>query len=121
MIKIYYDIDYGKPIDKYLELIQIDHDYDIYISRRSLKHFVESRKKEMVDNHTKDEILNRLYFAVDNIITIFKDCDDLSIGEDGRFIYKKYFESIKKINLRIVLESNNNRLEICSIHFQKHK
>jgi hypothetical protein len=114
-------MDYGDYIDNHLELIRIDDHYDIYISRRSLKHFVESRKKEMVNSHTKDEILNKLYFAVDNIINVFKNCEDFFIQEDGRFIYIKYFTELTKHSLRIVLESNDNRLDVCSIHFQKRK
>ena len=120
MIRIYYDIDYGKPIDKYLELIQINLDYNIYISRRSLKHFVESRKKEMVDSHTKDDILNKLYFAIDNIILTYKNHDDLSVN-NNRLIYVKYFSELRESSLRIVLDATGNKLEICSVHFKKYK
>lgn len=75
----------------------------------------------MVNSHTKDEVLNKLYFAIDNIINVYANYDEYKINDLNRLIYTKYFESTKSVNLRVVLEKNDNRLEICSIHFQKHK
>lgn len=111
----------GSLIDGYLELIRFDYDYDVYISRKSLKHFVESRKKEMFDTHEEFEIFNKLYFAIDNVILTYSTFDKFIPKDSNRYIYVKYFESLKMINLRIVLELVSNRLEVCSIHFQKHK
>jgi hypothetical protein len=114
-------MDYGVLIDNYLELIRFHEDYDIYISRRSLKHFVESRKKEMLETHTEAEILDKLYFAVDNVILVYKKYDKIESTNIGRLIYTKKFENIQKINIRVVLDLVLNKSEICSIHFQKHK
>ncbi len=104
-----------------MELIKFDDNYNIYISKKALKHFVESRKKEMINTHSKDEVLSKLYFALDNVITVYLYFDELIPKHSDRFIYVKYFENLKKVNLRIVFELISNRLEICSIHFQKHK
>lgn len=111
----------GSLIDNYLELIRFDENCNIYISRKALKHFVESRKKEMFETHSEDEIFNKLYFAIDNIILTYLSFDEREEKDSNRFIYVKYFENIKLVNLRIVLELVSDRLEICSIHFQKHK
>ena len=114
-------MDYGVLINKHSELLQLDGNYDIYISRKALKHFVESRKKEMVYSHTKEEVLDKLYFAVDMVKSSYINPDMININHLGRPIYTKYLEKIKKTNIRIVFELKNERLEICSIHFQKHK
>jgi hypothetical protein len=114
-------MDPGSLIDNYLDIIRFDDNYNLYISRKSIKHFVESRKKEMSETHTKDEVFNKLYFAIDNVILTYSTFDKLTPKDSNRFIYVKYFENLKMIKLRIVLELVDDRLEVCSIHFQKHK
>jgi hypothetical protein len=114
-------MDQGILIDNHLELIRFDYDYNIYISRKALKHFVESRKKEMFETHTEQEIFDKLSFAVNNVINTYIDYDKFEIEKSGRFIYIKYFTELRKSNLRIVFEKVLNNLEICSIHFQKYK
>lgn len=111
----------GSLVNSYLKLIRFDDNHNIYISRKALKHFVESRKKEMSNTHPDKEIFDKLYFAIDNVISTYVTFDKLLIKESNRFICVKYFEQVKMINLRIVFELVNDRLEICSIHFQKHK
>lgn len=111
----------GSLIDNYLQLLRFDENYNIYISRKALKHFVESRKKEMFDTHTESEIFNKIFFAIDNVICTYISFDEMSQKDSNRVIYVKYFENVKLVNLRIVLELVSDRLEICSIHFQKHK
>lgn len=111
----------GVLIHNHLELLRFDKDHEIYISRKSLKHFVESRKKEMFNTHSKAEIFKKLYFAIDNVVHTYLNFDSILVKEGNRFIYVKYFENIKMINLRIVLEAVLDRYEVCSIHFQKHK
>lgn len=114
-------MDYGVLIDNHLELIRFDYNHNIFISRKALKYFVESRKKEMFDTHTEAEIFDKLHFSIDNIVETFKNHDELYNKSDGRFIYVKYFIELREHSLRIVLESIQDRLEICSIHFQKRK
>jgi len=114
-------MDYSILIDDHFELILISNTYNLYISRRSLKHFVESRKKEMTINHSKKEILSKLYFAIDNIVEIYCNFDDMKNKDEYRVIYIKNFNTINKHSLRIVFDKFEDRLEICSIHFQKRK
>ncbi len=65
----YYDLDHGSLIEKHTELLRAfdvrgskhkGHPHKnirVYISRKSLKHFVESRKKELSKNHTAEQTL----------------------------------------------------------------
>ena len=114
-------MDAGKLIDNYLKLIKIDTNYNVYISRRSLKHFMESRKKEMLGSHSDDEILNKLYFAVDNIINIYLNYDEIKTESLNRVKYTRYFIDTAKHSLVIVFDIFVDRYEICSIHFKKRK
>ena len=121
LIKIYYHMDHGVLIDNHLELMRFDDRYTIYISRKALKHFVESRKKEMVETHTEEEILNKLYFAVDNVVVTYVNYDEFKINVLQRLIYTKYFNELAYHSLRIVADNVSNTFEVCSIHFQKRK
>lgn len=114
-------MDYGQFIDNHLELICISYQNQLYISRRSIKHFVESRKKEMIDNHDDTEIFDKLYFAIDNIINTYVNNDENFIQENIRLAYIKYFTELRGSSLKIIFEKNNTKLEICSIHFKKYK
>lgn len=114
-------MDAGSLIDKHLQLIRIDKNHNIYISKGALKHFVESRKKEMIISHTEEEIFERLYFAIDNIISIYTSYDKTEVKSISRLIYSKQFTDSRDHNIRIVIDTFVNRYEICSIHFQKRK
>lgn len=120
LIVEYYEIEYGYPIHNHLELLKFDDEHEVYISRRSLKHFVDRRKQEMSNSYTDKEIINSLNFAMHNCIVVYSQFDKVEPKFPNRLIYSKYFEIINK-NLRVVLESVRDRLEICSIHFQKNK
>jgi hypothetical protein len=45
---------------------------DVYISKRALKHFVESRSAEMINRHGSEVALEALYFIVDNVENHFE-------------------------------------------------
>jgi hypothetical protein len=102
-------------------LLQIDIDYPLFISRRSLKHFVESRKVELIRKHTQNEVLSRLFLAVENVVEIYTNSDKTSLQENNRTVYTKYSINRTQHSIRLVLEQVENKLEICSIHFQKSK
>lgn len=107
-------------IDHYDELIQVSDLIQLYISRRSLKHFVERRKTEMCVHKDKDDILDRLYFAVEHLEDVVIVYDKLEINNNS-YIYSKHFNARYKANIRIVIESVSNHFEIKSIHFHKNK
>lgn len=111
---------YGVIIDRPRDLIKFHHSYDIYISHRALKHFVESRKYEMKESFSDEDIINNLLYAVDNVILTYEDFDKIEFKDPDRIIYSKNYTEINK-SIRIVLQVVQNRLEICSIHFQKSK
>jgi hypothetical protein len=114
-------MDSGQLIDNHLKLIKIDNNHNVYISRRSLKHFVESRKKEMINTHLEGDILNKLYFSIDNIINVYLNYDEIKTENLNRVKYTKHFIDIREHSLSIVFDVFFNRCEICSIHFKKRK
>lgn len=121
LIKIYLKLGNGILIHKHEELICISHIHNICISRRSLKHFVERRKAELIIRYNQKDILERLYFAIDSIEDVFTQKDSFEINELGRMIFTKNYNNLDRSSIRIVLEKKQDRLEIVSIHFKKNK
>jgi len=130
LVKIYYDLPYGQLIDKHSELLRV---FDIrgsihvfhphkmmrvYISRRALKHFVESRKIELDKYHSPEETLKSFYFAIDSIRETITNFDDYEIRL-SKYFYTKDYSIVDRPQIRIILEINNDNLEIISIHFKK--
>ncbi len=111
----------GDYIEHQTELLQIDASYPLFISRRSLKHFVESRKKELVKKYDTDEILSRLFFITDNIVKTYIFADSVVIQANNRIVYSKQPLNRHQYSIRIVADMIDSRLEICSIHLQKSK
>lgn len=93
----------------------------MYISRRALKHFVESRSREMKEKFTDDDVLKRLYFAIDSAESIFQEYDIFTQEDEVKRIYAKYFDKYPNFLIRIVVEVIENHLEVKSIHFKKTK
>jgi hypothetical protein len=130
LVKMYAKLDPGSLISNHLEILRVctiqnsihpEHPHDmirVYISRKALKHFVESRTYELKKRHSFEEIIENLYFAVDSIketVTNFDSCD-LTLP---KYIYTKDYSSFQKPQLRIVLEYKETCLEIISIHFRE--
>ena len=111
----------GEPIEKYKELLCICFKPEVYISRRSLKHFVESRSKEM-RLKSREEVIHYLYFAIEHAEVVFSEHDHF-IHENmaKKYIYTKFFIGEIRSSIRIVTEEVDFHQEIKSIHFQKNK
>ncbi len=92
----------------------------MYISKRSLKHFVESRSGELINKYDDEYILNRLNSIIDNIENILHNYDLFEI-KDNRLYFSKEFSIINLSAIRIVLEFIDNHYEIVTMHFQKLK
>src|SRR3989344_2483226 len=93
--------------------------FRVYISRKSLKHFVESRKEELRKRHTFAEAVVKILFAIEQISEVFLNFDKYEYEPEKHFYIKHYSG---EPSLRIFVEEKNiNSLEICSIHFTKHK
>jgi len=90
----------------------------VYISRRSLKHYVESRKKELLKNHTKENALQKILFAVNKIPEVIINFDRYEL-EPPNHAYIKDYSNIGYPSLRVLLDTKKEHLEIKSIHFTK--
>lgn len=121
LIQSYFNMENGEQIEHQTELLQIHPEYPLFISRRSLKHFVENRKKELVGKYDTDHILNRLFFIIDNVIETFNSHDNIVIQANSRIVYSKKPLNHPQYSIRIVVDKIDSRLEICSIHLQKSK
>jgi hypothetical protein len=132
LVRNYYDLEYGELIEKHTELLRIftirgskhnDHPHKmmrVYISRRALKHFVESRKKELSLKHTEKETLDNICFAIDTLPETIINFTGYELIPPKHFYIKDY-SHFGKPHLRILVEPKDYGLEICSIHFTKHK
>jgi len=127
----YFYLDHGILIENYLELLKIakvsesadpNHPHlgmNLFISRRALKHFVESRKKELLVHHSEEKTLELLLFATKNLKEIICDFDSYEYRPPNCHFYLKDYSHIGKSNVRILVENVNEKLEIVSIHFKK--
>lgn len=120
MIRDYYDLEVGFLIDRHLELLKVCSNPEVYISRKSLKHFVESRKAELQIRYEQKEVIRRLFFLIDAVERIMNGYDEEEIRDSGRYIRTKYFY-INRSAVRVVLDKKPRHWEIVSIHFQKTK
>lgn len=92
----------------------------VYITRRALKHVVESRKEQVLIRHTEEEALEAVCFALDHMPETIIHFDKFEY-EPPTYCYQKDFAPEGKPMLRIALELRAGRLEIKSIHFKKRK
>jgi hypothetical protein len=92
----------------------------VYISRKALKHVVESRKKELTINHTQQEAMDGICFLLEQAQEVIINFD-LYVYEEPTYIYIKKYTDIGKPFIRILVEDKNHGLEIKSIHFSKNK
>jgi hypothetical protein len=121
LVHEYFHMEYKSPIENHLKLLKVFFlkNTGIYISRRSLKHFVESRKKELLVNHTKERALASIIFAVRHISETITQFDSYKTQYPNRYLYTKDYSSTGSPRLRIILETVDNHLEIVSIHFKR--
>jgi hypothetical protein len=121
LIDEYLHLKKSELIADFLELIFVCklYDRDVCISKRSLKHFVESRSDELLE-YNNEYILERLYFIIDNIKNTLHNNDFYQVIEQ-RFYYTKDFFYPIRPSIRIVLESVNDHFEIVTMHYKKTK
>lgn len=130
--KEYCELEYGALIEKHLELLRIfdirgskhqDHPHKklrVYISRKALKHFIESRKHDLDKHHSEKEVTEIILFALDKIQQTITDFDSYEFVPPKHF-YTKDYSHEGKSPLRILLDLREERLEIVSIHFRERK
>ncbi len=91
--------------------------FRVYISRKSLKHFVEARKKELLKNHSPEIAIQYICFAIDMTKETVINFDS-SIKTNTRYAYSKTYTYIGMPQIRIIFDVFRDSLEICSIHFR---
>jgi len=129
----YYKLEDGFIIDKALEPLRVadikdgkyaekhpHHGYRVYITRRAVKHFVEERRRELSKKHKPAEVLTKITFAAEQIEDVVINFDLYELEPPEKHFYIKFYSG--EPSIRILCEpSGEQRLEICSIHFQKKK
>lgn len=130
LVKIYYNLRQGELIGRHTELLFLfkiknpnhpHHHFEVYISRMSLKHFVERRKEEFSKNNSENTALSLIYKILDKTHDVMINFDSYKFELSNKHFYdKEYFLSPTHARiLRILLEIKENRLEIISMHFRR--
>ena len=132
-VQEYFVLAYGDLIPNHTELLSLfvvqsirhenhpHHAYTVCISRRSLKHFVESRKRDLGKNHTEKYMLDMILFSVDSILEVITNFDYYEYEPPIKHFYTKEYSNFGKPSIRILVHIQNDVLEIVSIHFKKTK
>ncbi len=122
LIRKYIELDVGFHIEDHLSLILICNRPAIYISRRSLKHFVERRRVELFKNNGFSETIDLLFSMIMYIEKAVKDSDLITIKEfENKIIYEKVYKPENNLSIRVITEVVENHQEIKSLHFVKIK
>jgi hypothetical protein len=122
LIEEYCELEDGFYVEKYLELIIVCIEPDVYISRRALKHFVERRKVELLKNNSLTKTIEILISMVLYIQEVVKNSDSVTIEELGsKIIYEKLYNKENDLSIRVVTELVSNERQVKSIHFIKTK
>lgn len=134
LVSEYFPLEKGALIDKHSELLRVvdirgarctEHPHRkcrVYISRRAVKHVVEERKDAYLINHTEEETIEAICFAIDTIPETLMDYDKYEHQPKEKpptHFYAKDYSNLGKPGIRIVVEHKNNTLEIRSIHFRR--
>ncbi|OGI65962.1 MAG: hypothetical protein A3B11_00950 [Candidatus Taylorbacteria bacterium RIFCSPLOWO2_01_FULL_44_26] len=133
LAKGYYLLNKGDLIEKHDELLRIHTIKDskndkhphknnrVYISRRSIKHFVEERKIQLAKYHPEAEVLLRICFAIEQIPEVITNFDRYEFEPNPeKFFYTKHYPGEPSIRILCERSKNKNKtLEICSIHYKK--
>lgn len=94
----------------------------VYISRKSLKHFVEARKNDLGKRHPTEEILSRIMFAlnhVQDVVINYEHYEEDRVRMPPAHFYSKDYSYSDYPQLRILLDEIGEDMEICTIHFRK--
>lgn len=133
LVDKYFPLEEKTLIDKHSEIIRVfdirgskhkKHPHKnirVYISRKSLKHCVESRKNEFSKHHTEEIVLENIYFVIDKLQETITDFDLYEFEPPVKHFYTKDHSHAGKPSLRVLLELKETKLEIISIHFRKNK
>jgi hypothetical protein len=133
LAKLYILQEKGSHIEKHTELIEIfsildskndkhpHKDKQVYISRKSLKHFIERRKEDFSKYHSDEELKDMIALIINNINEVVINFDLYEYKPPVDHFYKKDYSYLIKSWIIVLLEEKNNCLEIKSIHIKKNK
>jgi hypothetical protein len=131
LVNEYYDLSDGKHILYPTDYIHIhtthrEHIYHsnhtVEISRKAIKHFVESRKRQLLAHHDETTVKEILVHMVGEIPQIIDSYDSYEYRKPNDFLFMRTSNHPRIPNVRIILEKYNEKtLHIKSIHITKHK
>lgn len=126
----YFALAKGALIEKHDEILRIidveggKHEnhphkgFRIYISRRSVKHFVEERRAELFKSHASADALTKICSAIEQIPEVIINFDKYEYEVyPEKYFYTKHYPGGPSI--RILCERGIDGLYICSMHFKK--
>lgn len=130
LVKEYFLLEDGVLIDHHeelLKLVEIDqlagthphYGKRVYISRRALKHVVESRRKDLFRKHSADVSLKIILFAIESVFEVVVNFDNYELEPTNNHFYTKDFSVEGMPKVRILMELESDSLQVKSIHFMK--
>ena len=131
LVREYLLLEKGVSIEKHAELLRVfdisgsvnkKHPHKnkrVYISRRALKHYVESRKEELGKHHAEDDVIDSIYFVIDHLQETVIDFEHYEYVPPERHFYTKDFYHLQKSKIRVLVEEKGTWLEVRSVHFRK--
>jgi hypothetical protein len=93
---------------------------EVYISKRALKHFVESRSTEMAKSYENRVILEKIFYIIDSAEDVL-NMHDVFQTMNGRYYFTKHYWNLDKPSIRIVLELVGDYFEVVTMHYKKTK
>ncbi len=125
----YFEKNSGELITSPDELIHVamcildGNKFKVYIKRKTLKHFVERRKEDLIKRHTKDrslEIILGMLVDLSYAIT-FNTRVDANPKRENSLLFYKDFDTPFKTPVTVVTEiiKNKNDLLIITYYFTK--
>ena len=92
----------------------------VYMSRRSLKHFVEERKHDLLKRHSPEETIEVISFVLDSLKETVTNFDVYEF-EPPKHFYTKDFSQLGRPAIRVLLNDADDGLEIRSMHLNKYR
>lgn len=133
LVEEYFTYNKGSMIEKPQELFRVvdikepvnerhpHRGFRVYISRKALKHFVESRKEELGKRHSVLEVSVSVFSAIEKIPEVFLSFDRYEYESNlEKYFYTKHYGD--EPSLRILVQQKRRKsLEIRSMHFTRRR
>jgi len=130
LVHEYFDLPDGLIIENHTELLKVvdikmtitEHPHinkKVYITRRALKHFVESRRADLLKKHTVEEALQRIVFTISVVSEVILEFENYELIPPNNHFYNKDYSTYGMPMVRVLLEAKDDFLCVKSIHFAK--